>query len=203
MIGMCCGIIFAKQSSRIFSRCYFTPRICPNKNVTFFLYTRETQNNPVQLNVNKPKTITEAKYAKGRPLIIIIHGYTGDKDYAPNEQIRPAYFKKDNFNIISVDYSTLALHPCYFHAVSNLPTVANCTAQLLDFFVDNKLFSLDDIHVIGFSLGAQTSGMVANYLKNDRKLKRITGLDPAKPLFIRVDNKWRLDSSDAEFVEQV
>jgi pimeloyl-ACP methyl ester carboxylesterase len=175
--------------------------VCPNKNVTFFLYTRDTQNKPVQLNVNKPKSILKAKYAKGRPLIVLIHGFTGHKDYSPNTQIRPAYFRKDNYNIISVDYKPLALDPCYYHAVSNLPTVANCTAQLLDFMIDNELFTLDEIHVIGFSLGAQTSGQIANFLKPGRKLKRITGLDPAQPLFIKVGDESRLDQFDAEFVE--
>lgn len=59
-------------------------------------------------------------------------------------------------------------------AVHNLPTVAKCTAQLLDFLMENKLFTLDDLHIIGFSLGGQTAGMISNYVKTG-KLKRITG----------------------------
>ena len=43
--------------------------------------------------------------------------------------------------------------------------------------------------------------MIANYMKNDRKLIRITGLDPAKPLFVGVGPESRLDEGDAEFVE--
>lgn len=158
--------------------CFFTPHQCPNQNVTFFLYTRKTQDNPTLLNMNKPATILKTKFIRDRPLVILIHGYTGHKDYAPNTQIRPAYFQKDEFNIISVDYKSLVPAPCYPIAVQNLPTVANCTAQLIDFLIDSDIFTLDQIHVIGFSLGAQTSGMIANYLKGERKLKRITGLDP-------------------------
>jgi hypothetical protein len=56
--------------------------------------------------------------------------------------------------------------------------------------------------VIDFELsGAQTAGMIANFMKPSSKLKRITGLDPAKPLFVRVDLSGRLDEGDAEFVE--
>jgi hypothetical protein len=36
---------------------------------------------------------------------------------------------------------------------------------------------MENIHIIGFSLGAQTSGMIANYIKSG-KLHHITGLDP-------------------------
>lgn len=187
--------------SKFLRRCFFAPRHCPNQNVTFHLYTRDTQSLPTILDMNQPKAILRAKFAVSRPLIVLIHGYTGHKDFAPNRQIRPAYFERDEFNVISVDYRNLAMEPCYSFAVTNLPTVANCTAQLLDFLIDKNVFSLSSIHVIGFSLGAQTAGMIANYLKGGRKLKRITGLDPAKPMFIRAPNDGRLDAGDAEFVE--
>lgn len=182
-------------------RCFFIPAQCPNEDVTFHLYTRGQQSEPVQLNMIKPDSILQANFVKDRPLIVLIHGYSGHKDYAPNNLIRPAYFAKDEFNIISLDYKNLALEPCYLTAVSNLPTIANCTAQLLDFLIDQKIVALDSIHVIGFSLGAQLSGMIANFLKKGRKFKRITGLDPAKPMFIRASNDKRLDNGDAEFVE--
>lgn len=182
-------------------RCFVTDRQCPNVNVSFYLYTRETQQQPVKLDISDPESILNANFAKDRPLIFLIHGFTGDRDYSPNSQIRPAYFEKDEFNIISLDYNQLVLDPCYVTAVMNLPTVANCTGQLINFLLDANLFSLDSIHVIGFSLGAQTAGMIANYMGEDRKLKRITGLDPAKPLFIFVENEERLDQMDAEFVE--
>lgn len=195
------GKVQVNAESNLLKRCYFAEPQCPNKDISFFLYTRNNQDNPIQLDMTAPDTVLSANFVRNRPLVLLIHGYTGHRDFAPNKQIRPAYFKKDEFNIISVDYQNLARDFCYITAVSNLPTVANCTAQLLDFLIDENIFSLNSIHVIGFSLGAQTAGMVANYLKDNRKLKRITGLDPAKPLFIRVGNDGRLDASDADFVE--
>jgi pimeloyl-ACP methyl ester carboxylesterase len=190
----------SSQSLNIFG-CTLTRPECPNANITFFLYTRETQDNPVQLDLSDPKSVINAKYAKDQPLIILIHGYTGDKDYSPNSHVRPAYFERGEFNVISVDYKELAKYPCYYTAVANVGTVGNCTAQLIDFMLDHRIFDIDAIHVIGFSLGAQTAGLMVNYLSGERKLKRITGLDPAKPLFIRVGNDGRLDESDADFVE--
>lgn len=191
----------ADSSRRNFKRCHYIPAQCPNVEVTFHLYTRDHQNESVQLNLFEPESVMQANFVKDRPLIVLLHGYTGHKDFAPNIQIRPAYFALNEYNIISVDYKNLALEPCYSIAVINLPTIANCTAQLLDFLVDQNIVALSSIHVIGFSLGAQLAGIIANFLKNGRKLKRITGLDPAKPLFIGVENDKRLDSGDAEFVE--
>lgn len=135
-------------------------------------------------------------------MIVLLHGYTGHKDYAPNPYIRPAYFEKGEYNIISLDYHPLAPYPCYFNAVGNLPVVANCTAQLLDFLVQNKKVEFDDIHVIGFSLGGQTAGMIANFIRSG-KLKRITGLDPAKPMFVTAPPQSKLDKEDAQFVDVI
>lgn len=143
--------------STIFSKCFVTEPKCPNENVSFFLYTRDTQETPTVLNVSDPNSIFKVKFVKNRPLVVIVHGYTGHKNFSPNKQIRPAYFQKDDFNIISVDYSNLVEEPCYSYAVKNLPTVANCTGQMLNLLMGTNIFRLEDIHVIGFSLGEATS----------------------------------------------
>lgn len=149
-----------------------------------------------------PSTILNAKFIRDRPLKILIHGYIGHRDFAPNDNIRPAYFQNNEYNIISLDYHPLVLDGCYIEGVRNLRTVGNCTAQLIDYLVTNSIFSFDSIHVIGFSLGGQTAGIIATYLKSG-KLKEITGLDPAKPLFIMADNLYKLDQNDAEFVQVI
>lgn len=114
---------------------------------------RATEDNPTQLNMADEQTVTSANYALGRPFIVLIHGYTGHKDFSPNSHIRPALFKNNDFNVISVDYQPLAPEPCYVQAVQNLPVVAKCTAQLLDYMMSQQIFTLDDLHIIGFSLG--------------------------------------------------
>lgn len=106
-------------------------------------------------------------------MYIILHGYTGDRDYSPNRYIRPALLAVEDAYVISVDYGPLVLYPCYFAAVENLPVASRCLAQLINNIVDQGLVQNEDIHMIGFSLGAQTAGQTANYLK--RRLQRITG----------------------------
>lgn len=121
------------------------------------------------------QTVKTANYIKGRPFIVLIHGYTGHKDFSPNTHIRPALFQNGEYNVISLDYHPLAPEPCYVQAVQNLPLVAKCTAQLLDYMMGNGMFTLDDLHIIGFSLGGQTAGMISNFVTTG-KLRRITGI---------------------------
>lgn len=147
---------------------------------------------------NPEETVRPEFFTQNAPLVVIIHGYTGDRDFAPNNEIRPAYFAHGEYNVISVDYGPLARIPCYFSAVKNLPTVGNCTAQLLDYMEQNQVMNMRNYNVIGFSLGGQTSGMIGQFKQTP--LPRITALDPAKPCFIDAPQQYRLDKDDANFV---
>lgn len=79
-----------------------------------------------------------------------------------------------DYNVISVDYNNIALEPCYLESARNTELVGKCTAQLIDNLIKIHGFKMQRFHVIGFSLGAQTAGYMANYLINGR-LSRITG----------------------------
>ncbi|XP_026275034.2 pancreatic triacylglycerol lipase-like [Frankliniella occidentalis] len=186
----------------LFDNCINPPPECPNSNITFWLYTREIGDDPEQLDVAVPESIEYARWAHGKPVKVLIHGYTGDKDYSPNTEIRPAYLKYGDYNVISVDWSPLAPSPCYVQATYNVALVGNCTAQLIDEMVRLGVAAFEDIHVVGFSLGGQVAGNIANYIRSG-KLTRITGLDPALPLFTTISTSPRLDASDAQFVDVI
>lgn len=81
-------------------------------------------------------------------------------------------------NVWMIDYSGVSAGPveCYLAAVFNLPSVGKCTALFM-----RKVMELSEVqdhkdlmHVIGFSLGGQLAGQVAEHLK-PIKLPRITG----------------------------
>ncbi|KAL0880902.1 hypothetical protein ABMA27_002074 [Loxostege sticticalis] len=180
--------------------CVMPPMECPNKNITFWLYTRENEVNPHQVAVDDPESIKSAPWVSDAPIKVLIHGYTGHKDFSPNTEIRPAYMECCNYNIISVDYKPIAREPCYMSAAHNTELVGMCTAQLIDELVSNYGFQLPRFHIIGFSLGGQIAGFIANYLTSGR-LHRITALDPALPMFATNDNRKKVDASDGLFVD--
>lgn len=76
-------------------------------------------------------------------------------------------------NIISVDWSNLDTRLLYDAAV-NARQVAKVTANLIDEMYDMGT-PLENIHVIGFSLGAQVSSFIQRNMKSG-KLERITGI---------------------------
>lgn len=83
-----------------------------------------------------------------------------------------------DINVWMINYSDVSSGPaeCYLAAVYNLPSVGLCTALFVRKIM--KLSQVKDhdegIHIIGFSLGGQLAGQVAEHLK-PLKLSRITG----------------------------
>lgn len=82
-------------------------------------------------------------------------------------------------------------------AVHNLRFVGRCLGQLLDRILE---LGTRDIHMIGFSLGAQLANFAALAIR-PYMVDRITGLDPAMPLYVGVSKDDKLDASDAKFVD--
>ncbi|GAB0097603.1 pancreatic lipase-related protein 2 [Sergentomyia squamirostris] len=189
------------EMSRTIFGCKLAPQQCPSPDITFWLYTRSTQTTPRVLNLSDSETI-KSEWFEDAPFVILVHGYTGDHDYAPNTQIRPALFQYGEFNVLSVDYEPLARSPCYFSAVRNLKVVANCTAQLIDQLVKRDIAPLKSFHPIGFSLGGHVVGMIGNFLQSGQ-LSRVTSLDPAKPLFMTAPAEDRIGPEDADFVDVI
>lgn len=102
--------------------------------------------------------------------------------------------------MICVDWEKGAILPNYVKAAANTRLVGKQLAVLLKGLVDNNGLSLRNTHLVGFSLGAHVAGFAGAELGN---LSRITGLDPAGPLFESQDPRARLDQSDAEFVDVI
>ncbi|XP_014259407.1 probable phospholipase A1 magnifin isoform X2 [Cimex lectularius] len=177
------------------------------RGVSYYLFTSNLQNNPYKLDPKVKNSFIKAPLISKKPLVIILHGYTGNVNYSPNMELRPSYFKKGTYNIISVDYSELVKQWCYPSSVYNADLIGKCIATTVKNLLDERSedVSIETTHVVGFSLGAQISGSVGKYFNQyeKRKLPRITGLDPAMPIFdpYVTSDLYRLDSNDAEFVQ--
>lgn len=70
---------------------------------------------------------------------------------------------------------------------------------------NNRRFNASNTHAIGFSLGAHVVAFTSNVLQNSTgtRFHRITGLDPALPFFATTNLEWKLDETDADFVDVV
>ena len=87
----------------------------------------------------------------------------------------PAYFSYGEYNVIIVDYGTLAKEPCLSQIEWSPRFCAECVAQLVDYLaVHPRGVQPHELHLIGYSVGAHMAGLVANHISFG-KLGRITG----------------------------
>ncbi|XP_065215613.1 phospholipase A1 member A-like [Planococcus citri] len=187
------------------SSCVDPPFICPHPRIQFFLYTRSTQTNPELLNTKDNDSLYSSQFNPKHPTKVIIHGFQGGRNLAPSTDLRKAYFTRGDYNIIIVDYSTLAQIPCVSQIEWAPRFCGKCIAQLASYLNNHPQgVTPDKLHLIGYSIGAHIAGLTANYI-NRGKLGRITGLDPTIVFSMgTTGNRSRdLDFTDAHFVDVI
>lgn len=106
---------------------------------------------------------------------------------------------EDDCVVMCVDWENGASLPNYVKAAANTRLVGKQLSYLLKALKKNNGLDFLRIHLIGFSLGAHVSGFTGT----DIRLHRITGLDPAGPLFESQHPNARLDETDADFVDVI
>ncbi|XP_051567197.1 phospholipase A1 member A-like [Myxocyprinus asiaticus] len=134
------------------------------------------------------------------PTKVIVHGYRalGSKPSWVSG-LAQALLREEDVNILVVDWVYGASF-AYNRVVENYKEVAVQISVLINQLMKDGS-TLESFHFIGVSLGAHVCGFVGTLFEG--KLGRITGLDPAGPMFKSADPFDRLDSSDALFVEAI
>ncbi|XP_036966491.1 phospholipase A1 member A isoform X1 [Acanthopagrus latus] len=134
------------------------------------------------------------------PTKVIIHGYRaiGSK---PSwvKQLARALLRVQDVNVLVVDWVYGASF-AYNLVVENYKEVAVQISVLINQLQKHGC-KLESFHFIGISLGAHVAGFVGTLFEG--KIGRITGLDPAGPMFKGADTYDRLDPSDAQFVDAI
>lgn len=87
-----------------------------------------------------------------------------------------AYLEKAKLdvNLIAVNWEKSSHTLNYLDAANRVDPIGVHVARLIDFLVETQLASLDDIQVIGFSLGAHAAGYAGKNVKSG-KLTKIVG----------------------------
>lgn len=199
---------------------FCTVQCIPIDTVRFFLYPDPWNPDYSQEIIpGDSKSLLHSKYNKWNFPAILIHGY--GQNYSTNfpQLTKDAFLKqKVPANVILVDWSTLQTpviqHNPLINSQASFP-VAGINAEVIGrkvaglvVFLINHGFLTDPtrVHLIGFSLGAQIAGIAGQHVKHytGKPIQRITGLDPAGPLFQFHPIKGkRLDHSDAYFVDVI
>ncbi|XP_048485244.1 uncharacterized protein LOC119690401 [Plutella xylostella] len=139
-------------------------------------------------------------FDSARPTRVIVHGFGSNCDNVWVYEMRSALMAVEECNVVCVDWEGGATMPNYLRAAANTRLVGKQLAMLLKGLAKHIALRFEDVHLIGFSLGAHVAGFAGSELGN---ISRITGLDPAGPLFEFQDPRARLDRSDAKFVDVI
>ncbi|XP_031327798.1 phospholipase A1-like [Photinus pyralis] len=162
------------------------------------LFTRDNPMDPVPLNMKNPELDPT------KPIIVIIHGWAQSPTAYGMQDMKKAYLYRYDSNVIMVNWQDLAWD-YYPTAVCKVPKLAKMIADFLCTLSEIYDIDLETVHFVGHSLGAHMSGVAGYHTQNmcRQKIGRITGLDPAGPLFVDTERPNRLDSSDASFVDVI
>ncbi|KAJ1531572.1 hypothetical protein ONE63_000244 [Megalurothrips usitatus] len=171
----------------------------------FLLYSRRNRGDVPLLDVpfsNLSTVWADAarRFNASSPTKVIVHGFGSSCSHVWVYEMRSALMAVEDCNVICVDWERGATIPNYVRAAANTRMVGKQVALLLAGLQKHAGLPVHRVHVIGFSLGAHVAGFAGAELKN---LSRITGLDPAGPLFESQDPRARLDATDANFVDVI
>jgi len=131
---------------------------------------------------------------------IIVGGYFAKEDEEWIDEVVKQWLLLEPSNIIKVSWAD-ANRGLYHTAAYNSRIVARQLTLFLHYLDQMFRIDLNRFHLVGHSLGAHIAGFVGS--DNEGRIARITGLDPAGPIFVELNASLRLDPSDAKFVDVV
>ncbi|XP_059517525.1 pancreatic lipase-related protein 2-like isoform X1 [Myotis daubentonii] len=169
-------------------------------NTRFLLYTNENPNSYQLISSMDLATVNASNFHLDRKTRFIIHGFISKGEETWLTDMCQRMFKVEKVNCICVDWRRGA-RTGYNQAVHNIRVVGAEIAFLIEGLSTKMGYSLENVHLIGHSLGAHTAGEAGRRLGGC--VGRITGLDPAEPGFQGTPEEVRLDPSDAMFVDVI
>ncbi|XP_012221736.2 uncharacterized protein [Linepithema humile] len=163
----------------------------------FFVYgSRKARSIPMEVPADDINDNVHRAIDPHLPTKVIVHGFGSNCKYLWVYDMKAALMSVQDCNIVCVDWGPGSAVPNYVRAAANTRLVGRQLAKL----IRSLDVPLEKVHLIGFSLGAHVAGFAGAELGN---VSRITGLDPAGPLFESQDPRARLDATDANFVDVI
>lgn len=107
---------------------------------------------------------------------------------------------QEDVNIISIDWAPGASSN-YLKATANSRLAGAQVHRFLRFLVNKGHLNLDELRVVGHSIGAHVAGYAGQLL--DGQIGHITALDAADAYFAGTDPIVRLDPTDARHVHSI
>ncbi|CAH2273826.1 hepatic triacylglycerol lipase isoform X1 [Pelobates cultripes] len=182
-------------------------RFRENRHITqtkFKVYEDGTDDDFCEVRILQPETLEKCSFNASLPLVILVHGWSinGILESWLWKMGSALKSKQKPINVIIADWLSYA-YGFYPTAAQNTRVIGMEIAELLEWLESTVHFQRSNVHLIGYSLGAHVAGFAGSYITGPNKIARITGLDPAGPLFEGVSSVDRLSPDDADFVDAI
>lgn len=172
-------------------------------NMNFYLFKQDFPECGRELRISDEREeILRAGFNPRQPTRIIIHGWMSQSRGSFNRDVKNAYLKRGDYNVIIVDWSASATNVNYFAVVKMIEGFGAQVARFTQHLQHTVNANYDDMYLIGHSLGAQIAG-AAGKLIQPARYNTIFALDPAGPKFRHRSAEFRVDPTDAKYVESI
>ncbi|XP_049884302.1 pancreatic triacylglycerol lipase-like [Pectinophora gossypiella] len=166
-------------------------RFNPDSQNVYHLFTRLNPTVSQPLLLGSDGLLGMTNYDARRRTIIIIHGWLDSATANVNSVLVPAFLAAEDVNVIVVDWSAGAGTINYAAAVSNTVTSGESVARFINWLNQATNTSPMSYHLVGHSLGGHQVGIIGRNVNG--QVAYITALDPAFPLWITHNHKFRED----------
>ncbi|XP_036329916.1 phospholipase A1-like [Rhagoletis pomonella] len=164
-------------------------------NMNFYLFKQDFPDSGRELRISDTREdILYAGFNPRQPTRIIIHGWISQSRGSFNRDVKNAYLKRGDFNVIVVDWSASATNVNYFAVVKMIEGFGAQLARFTQHLKRSVNADYDHMYLIGHSLGAQIK---------PARYNTIFALDPAGPKFRHRSAEFRIDPADAKYVESI
>ncbi|XP_065357143.1 vitellogenin-1-like [Calliphora vicina] len=174
------------------------PRITPNISKMEFILQTPCLNESFPL-LQVDEIVESPNFNVSKKLILFVRGWYGYKGESA-ETLAKAFHCRGEHNFLLLDTANF-IDTLYSWSALNTEAIGEYMALGLTKLV-NK-YPLENIHLIGHSLGAHIVGYAGRYFTkfSNQTIPHITGLDPANPCFNEGEILYGIQRGDAGFID--
>jgi len=162
-------------------------------NPTFALYTRSNRNGFQAIT----RGSTPSVFSSSRRTIFLVHGYLGNLNSDWLIESKNELLNRGNYNVIVVGWGGGANEVWYPQSASNTRAIGREIKLIAERLVSRNGANANNFWCVGHSLGAHTCGIAGM----ETRFGRVTGLDPAGPMWEDFDISAGINPSSANFVD--
>uniref|UniRef100_A0A1E1W1Y4 Lipase domain-containing protein n=1 Tax=Pectinophora gossypiella TaxID=13191 RepID=A0A1E1W1Y4_PECGO len=164
---------------------------------SYYVYSRDNPRQPTRIYPTVQSVNLDTRTFRSK-VVLLVHDHGEMLGTSLDTVVTDALLSTEDVTVIVVDWSLVASQP-YANAVAQVANIGANIAELIRILLQYRRFTLANLHLVGFGLGAHIVGYAARSTNGD--VARITGLDPSRMEGIL--NTGHLKASDAAYVEVI